>query len=210
VAAYQDGELIVDAWAGVADAESRQPVDGQTLFWASSVGKGIAATCVHMLAERGRLEYESPVARYWPEFAANGKEGVTVRHVLSHKAGVPTPRNSFETGMLLDWERMCDSIFQHAPLAWERARHIITSRSASSTGELIRHVDNRGSQFSSRRKSAPLGIDSPFSAFRPTIWRGCQQLLQFRLQPRRVPPGVHPVQRPHHQRRSLARPTTPC
>ena len=56
VAAYRHGQLVIDAWAGVADSASAQPVDGQSLFWASSTGKGIAATCVHVLAERGQLD----------------------------------------------------------------------------------------------------------------------------------------------------------
>jgi CubicO group peptidase (beta-lactamase class C family) len=162
VAAYQDGELVVDAWAGVMDAQTRQPIDGQTLFWASSVGKGVAATCVHMLAERGKLDYEAPVASYWPEFGANGKGGVTVRHVLSHKAGVPTPPEPFEPRMLVDWDRMCAGI-AGLPLAWEpgtrTAYHNYTF--GFLTGELVHRIDGRPiAQFVQEDVCAALSIDS--------------------------------------------------
>src|ERR1700722_7432593 len=73
VAAYIDGELVVDAWAGVADVRTGVPVDGDTLFPAFSTTKGIMATVMHLLAERGQIDYDAPVAKYWPEFAANGK-----------------------------------------------------------------------------------------------------------------------------------------
>src|SRR5437763_1000964 len=68
VAIYLHGDLVVDAWAGLADWVTRKPVDGDTLFTVFSVGKGIAATAVHILAERRVLEYDAPVSRYWPEF----------------------------------------------------------------------------------------------------------------------------------------------
>src|SRR4051794_699353 len=73
VAAYLDGRLVVDAWAGVADETTGRIVDGDTLFTCFSTTKGFAATCIHILAEQGKIEYDAPVARYWPEFAAHGK-----------------------------------------------------------------------------------------------------------------------------------------
>src|SRR4051812_3504888 len=88
-AAYLHGEPGVDAWAGVADRATGRPVAGDTLFPLFSASKGVVATCVHLLAERGRLDYDAPVARYWPAFGARGKAGVTVRDVLTHRAGVP-------------------------------------------------------------------------------------------------------------------------
>jgi CubicO group peptidase (beta-lactamase class C family) len=89
LAAYRDGELVVDTWAGVADRASGQPVDGQTLFTVFSTSKGIAATCAHMLAERGQLDYAAPIARYWPEFGQSGKAGATVADALTHRVGLP-------------------------------------------------------------------------------------------------------------------------
>ncbi len=89
VAAYLDGQLVVDAWAGLADPERGRPMDGDTLINVWSAGKGVAATTIHALVERGVLEYDAPLTRYWPEYGANGKERTTVAHVLSHSAGVP-------------------------------------------------------------------------------------------------------------------------
>src|SRR5271170_2979760 len=74
IAVYLDGKLAVDAWAGVADVRTGAPVDGDTLFPVFSTTKGILATVMHILTERGQIAYDTPIAHYWPEFAANGKE----------------------------------------------------------------------------------------------------------------------------------------
>jgi CubicO group peptidase (beta-lactamase class C family) len=134
VAVYRNGELVIDAWAGVADQASGKPVDGQSLFWASSTGKGIAATCVHVLAERGKLDYEATVRSYWPAFGANGKGSVTVRHVLSHTAGVPYPPPGFDLSSFVDWDRTCAGI-AGLPCPGSRAPGpaITTTPSASSS-----------------------------------------------------------------------------
>src|SRR6266508_4045423 len=89
VAASLVGHLVVDAWAGLADPERGRPMDGDTLINVWSAGKGVAATTIHALVERGVLEYDAPLTRYWPEYGANGKERTTVAHVLTHSAGVP-------------------------------------------------------------------------------------------------------------------------
>jgi CubicO group peptidase (beta-lactamase class C family) len=88
-AVYRRGELIVDAVAGVADPVSGRPVSSDTLFYAASTVKGVTSTVVHVLVEEGVLSYDTSVASLWPEFGAHGKEGTTVRHVLTHSAGVP-------------------------------------------------------------------------------------------------------------------------
>src|SRR5687768_15989754 len=89
VAVYRHGELVVDAIAGLADPETGRPVTSGTPFYNYSIGKGATAAVAHVLAERGLFGYDTPVADIWPEFAAHGKHAVTVRHVLSHTAGVP-------------------------------------------------------------------------------------------------------------------------
>src|SRR6478736_5356977 len=85
VAAYHQGELVVDAWADVA---TRRPVDGDTVFVTFSVSKGVTATIAHLLAERGQIDYDAPIADVWPAFAAHGKEAITARHALAHQAGL--------------------------------------------------------------------------------------------------------------------------
>src|SRR3954468_13901501 len=76
VAAYHRGELVVDAWAGVADVATRRAVDADTVFVTFSVSKGVTATIAHLLADRLQLDYDSPMADLWPDFAKNGKGGI--------------------------------------------------------------------------------------------------------------------------------------
>src|SRR5437763_8233762 len=79
VAAYLDGQLVLDTWSGLADASTQRAVNGGTLFACFSCGKGVVATAIHLLAERGRIDFDTPVAHYWPAFGANGKAEITVR-----------------------------------------------------------------------------------------------------------------------------------
>lgn len=83
-----DGESVVDIWAGDADTNGT-PWDRDTIVNVYSTTKTMAATCMLALADRGELDFDAPVCEYWPEFAQNGKEGVLVRHVMSHTAGLP-------------------------------------------------------------------------------------------------------------------------
>ncbi len=91
LAAYLDGEKVLDIWAGWATRDRRWNRDTVSLSF--STGKGVASTVVHRLADRGLIDYFAPVARYWPEFAAAGKEHVTVADVLTHRAGLHRVRN---------------------------------------------------------------------------------------------------------------------
>jgi CubicO group peptidase (beta-lactamase class C family) len=164
VAAYHNGKLIVDAWAGVADEASGRPVDGDTLFTSWSTTKGFVATCIHILADRGQLEYGAPVARYWPEFGAQGKQLVTVLDLLTHRAGVPQMPDDVTAEMMTDWQAMCKAIAQHEPL-WEPGTK--TGYHAWTfgwlLGEVVRRVDGRPlEQFVQDELCRPLGIDSFF------------------------------------------------
>src|SRR5580700_2269194 len=107
VAIYFEEKLIADAWAGVADVRSGRKVDGDTLFPVFSTTKGITATAVHLLAERGQVDYDAPIAKYWSAFGANGKEGVTLRHVLAHLAAL-SYMPDFTPQQLGNWEFMCE------------------------------------------------------------------------------------------------------
>lgn len=88
VAVWVDGQPVVDLWGGTRDLKREQPWQRDTLVNVWSVGKGVVALAVAMLVERGQLDYRAPVARYWPEFAANGKQDITVDQVMSHQAGL--------------------------------------------------------------------------------------------------------------------------
>lgn len=144
VAAYLDGELVVDAWAGVAERATGRPVDGDTLFTVWSVGKGVVATCAHLLAERGQLDYDAPVAAYWPAFGARGKERVTVRDALTHRAAVPQLPPGTAVADFADWEGMCAAVAAQAPL-WapgtQTGYHAYTF--GWIVGELVRRIDGR-------------------------------------------------------------------
>jgi CubicO group peptidase (beta-lactamase class C family) len=115
VAIYQNGELIVDAWAGIADCRTGALVEGDTLFPVFSCTKGVMATVIHLLAERGKIEYDQPVAHYWPEFGANGKEAITVRHVLAHTAGIPFMPEGLTNEQVCDFAFMRQAIAQLKP-----------------------------------------------------------------------------------------------
>jgi CubicO group peptidase (beta-lactamase class C family) len=118
VAVYRDGEQVVDAVAGVADPDSGRPVDPGTVFYNYSIGKAAASTVVHRLAERGLFGYDTPVAELWPEFAAHGKQAVTIRQVLDHTAGVPGIPLDTTVEDLCDWDKICAAVADQE-LWWE-------------------------------------------------------------------------------------------
>ena len=93
VAAYHRGELVVDAVAGIADPETGRTVQHDTPFLVFSCSKGVTATLVHRLHEAGLVDYDAPIARYWPAFARHDKSGITVRDALTHRAGLPEIAN---------------------------------------------------------------------------------------------------------------------
>jgi CubicO group peptidase (beta-lactamase class C family) len=82
------GQPVVDVWAGFADRRMSQPWERDTVTICFSTTKGVASTVIHRLADRGLVDYEEPVASYWPEFGVAGKQGITVRQLLSHQAGL--------------------------------------------------------------------------------------------------------------------------
>lgn len=142
--AYRNGEVVIDAVAGVADRESGRPVNGDTLFTVFSVSKGVTATSIHLLAERGQLDYDDRIARYWPEFAAEGKGQVTIRDALTHRAGVPHLPEGITPEGLCDWDGVTAGIAALAPL-WEPGTE--TGYHAYSfgwiLGEVLRRIDGR-------------------------------------------------------------------
>ena len=164
VAAYHKGRLVIDAWAGIADAHTGRKVDGETLFTVFSTTKGILYTAIHLLAERGQLDYDDPVARYWPAFAARGKKQVTIRQVLTHTAGVPQMPEGVTPEDLCDWDRMCAAIADLPPL-WEPGT--MTGYHAFTIGwilgEVLHRIDGRPvAQFVSDEICRPLGLRSLF------------------------------------------------
>ncbi|HET6509954.1 MAG TPA: serine hydrolase domain-containing protein [Baekduia sp.] len=148
VAAYLDGKLIVDAWTGQADPEAGRPVGPDTLFPIFSVTKALATVSVHVQAERGLVEYDAPLARYWPEFAAHGKDGVRVADVLTHRSGVPHIPQGTGVAEMADWDHMAQGIADLAPLYPPGERSTYQARSMGwMLGEVVRRTDPEGRPF---------------------------------------------------------------
>jgi CubicO group peptidase (beta-lactamase class C family) len=118
------GETVVDLWSGYADRRRTRPWTPETLAISFSTTKGVASTIIHRLADRGELRYDEPVATYWPEFGAGGKERITVRHLLTHRAGLQSVRAVAPRA-----EDLLDHVGLEHKLA-ARAVHAPTERSA--------------------------------------------------------------------------------
>lgn len=111
---YFQGQKVVDIFTGKKSQEEDWQSD--TLAMCYSTGKGILATLAHILVSEGLLDYDEPIAKYWPEFAQNGKQYITLRHVLSHQTGLFDIRNLIETATeMLDWSHMLDVIAKATP-----------------------------------------------------------------------------------------------
>jgi CubicO group peptidase (beta-lactamase class C family) len=164
VAAYVDGELVLDTWAGVADRGTGRLVDGETLFTSWSTTKGFVATGAHILAERGLIDYDTPIAHYWPEFAAHGKGGATVRHALIHAAGVPQLPPQTTPELICDWDGMCPAIADLEPL-WAPGTRVGYHAWTFGwiVGEVVRRASGRTlAQVLRDELCRPLGIESFF------------------------------------------------
>ncbi|MFC8140977.1 serine hydrolase domain-containing protein [Streptomyces paradoxus] len=161
VAVTVDGETVVDLWGGWADAARSRPWERDTLVNVWSTTKGPVALCAHILADRGLLDLDAPVAVYWPEFAAAGKEKVLVRHLLSHRAGLAGLREPHALEQLYDWELTTQRLAAAEPW-WEPGTrsgyHALTY--GHLVGEVVRRVSGlRPGAFLAREVTGPLGID---------------------------------------------------
>ncbi len=162
VAAYLDGELVVDTWSGFADTDSGRMVDGNTLFNRYSVTKAIIATALHIQADRGRLTYDAPVAEYWPEYAVNGKAATTVRHIITHRAGVPQMPEGVTPDSICDWDETVSRIGSLTPICEPGTKALYQSMTFGwLVGELVRRTDPQQrpiAQFIREEIAVPLGI----------------------------------------------------
>lgn len=159
VAVLVDGEPVVDVRGGWTDAARTGAWGPRTLTNLWSVTKTLTVLCVHVLADRGELDLDAPVARYWPQFAAAGKEGVLVRHVLAHTAGLPDWEGPVEE--LHDWDAATARLAALAP-QWEPGTaagyHSLTQ--GFLLGEVLRRVTGASvGQFLAAEVAGPLGAD---------------------------------------------------
>jgi len=152
---------LVDLWGGLSDGQTRKPWSRDTLQLVFSGSKGLVATCILILLERGELELDAPVASYWPEFAAAGKESVTVAELLSHRARLPGIHEPLQVSDLTDDVRLAAILAAQAPDPDPRAEssyHALTF--GWLCGELIRRVDGRSvGRFFAEEVASPLELD---------------------------------------------------
>ena len=161
LAVYFKGELVVDLWGGSTEPSGDRAWRRDTLTQVFSATKGVSATCLHILSDRGLLDFDAPVARYWPEFAANGKQNITVAMTLAHQAGLPYWQDPIPEGGLTDWALATSALAREAPV-WEpgttHGYHGMTS--GFLWGEIVRRITGRTiGAFLRDEVAGPLGAD---------------------------------------------------
>lgn len=192
VAAYLNGELVVDVSAGVADQEDGRPVDDGTVFTVFSATKGVAATALHVQAERGLIAYDAPMVDYWPEFAAHGKSAATVLDAVTHRCGVPLMPDGSTAEEMCDWDGMVAAI-EGLPPVWEPGTktgyHAYTF--GWIVGELVRRTDPQHrpfGRFVQEEICDPLGMDSFWMGIPDAAEPRCARLINTPPPPADAPP----------------------
>ncbi|MFJ2740296.1 serine hydrolase domain-containing protein [Streptomyces sp. NPDC087440] len=180
IAVYRHGEPVADVAAGIADPATGREVQRDTPFYNFSIGKGATATLAHVCAEKGLFSYDTPVAELWPEFAAHGKERVTVRHALSHSAGVPGIPPGTTHAELCDWDAMCAALADAEPW-WEAGTavgyHAFTF--GFLVGEIVRRATGRElAEVLRTELTGPLGIADELYLAMPASEHGRLAVLE--------------------------------
>ena len=161
VSVVLDGESVVDIWGGWADQARTKRWERDTITNVWSTTKTMTALCALMLSDRGEVDLHSPVARYWPEFADSGKEGVEVRHLLSHTSGLSGWAEPMSEEDLYDWDKATSLLARQAPW-WEPGTasgyHALTQ--GYLVGEVVRRVTGQSlGTFFAKEVAGPLGAD---------------------------------------------------
>ena len=156
-----DGKSVVDIWGGHADKAATRPWTRDTLVNVYSTTKGVTAICAHRLVDKGLLDIDAPVAKYWPEFAQAGKDKLPVRFLLSHRAGLPAVRKILDGDALFNWTTMTTALAEQEPW-WEpgtaHGYHAVTF--GWLVGEVIRRITGKTPGVYLRDEIAgPLGLD---------------------------------------------------
>jgi CubicO group peptidase (beta-lactamase class C family) len=161
VAVAIDGRAVVDLWGGHTDSGRRSRWQRDTLVNVFSVGKGFTALCALVLVHRGRLDLDARVCRHWPEFAAEGKEGITLRQLLCHRAGLPAVRATLADDAMLRWEVMTGALARQAPWWPPGTRHgYHVNTFGFLIGEVVRRASGRTlGTFLREEIAGPIGAD---------------------------------------------------
>ncbi|WP_433437663.1 serine hydrolase domain-containing protein [Nonomuraea sp. CA-141351] len=174
VSVYLHGRKVVDLWGGIADPGTGRPWERDTLQLVYSTTKAVTATCALLLSQRGELDLDAPVAEFWPEFAANGKDRIPVRWLLTHQAGLPAIDHPITPEEAIAWEPMVTALAAQRPY-WEpgteHGYHGLTY--GWLVGEVVRRVSGRSiGTFLAEEIAAPLGLD---------LWIGLPKTEQHRV-----------------------------
>jgi CubicO group peptidase (beta-lactamase class C family) len=171
---YRDGEPVVDIWGGHADREAARPWQRDTAALVFSTTKGVTAALVHRLAQLGALALDAPVARYWPEFAANGKGEITLSQVLTHRAGVAALDRDLSPEEIFAWHPVCAAIVAQEP-NWEPGTaHGYHMRTFGwILGEVVRRATGLTlGEVLAKEAAGPLGLD---------LWIGLPEAVEPRV-----------------------------
>jgi CubicO group peptidase (beta-lactamase class C family) len=179
-----EGETVVDLWGGFTDADRTRPWQRDTLANVYSTTKGITAIAAHRLADEGALELDAPVARYWPEFAQNGKEKLPVRYLLSHQAGLCAVAKPITAETIYDWDAMTRLLAEQKPW-WTPGQahgyHALTF--GWLVGEVVRRIRGRKIGDVVRDEIAkPLGVEFEIG-FGPELDARVAPLVQGPIHP---------------------------
>ena len=158
---HMDGRKVVDLCGGFFDAEGSRPYGPDALQLVFSSTKGVTAVCANLLAQRGLLDLDAPVATYWPEFAQAGKDSVPVRWLLTHQAGVPALDRTLTQEEVWEWEPVVEALAVQTPF-WEpgtaHGYHALTY--GYLVGEVVRRISGRSlGTFFAEEVAGPLGLD---------------------------------------------------
>jgi CubicO group peptidase (beta-lactamase class C family) len=175
-----NGKMVVDLWGGFTDQNQDKAWRHDTIVNLMSVAKGISAVVVHILADRGLLNLDAPVTRYWPEFGQNGKGSVLVRHVLDHRAGLEVLSEALWPGAVYDWNAMIGAIERQEPLhapGTFAAYHTVTM--SFLVGEIVRRVTGKSyGRVLRDLVTGPLGLDYHVGLSQPHHER-CARFLKW-------------------------------
>ncbi|MGH7962839.1 MAG: serine hydrolase domain-containing protein, partial [Candidatus Binatia bacterium] len=155
------GKTVVDLWGGVTRTDTQAPWTEETVSVVFSSTKGATALCAHILASRGQLDLDAPVAKYWPEFAQAGKAQIPFKMLLNHQAGLPAVRAPLPQGAYANWELMVNTLAKEEPF-WEpgtrNGYHALTM--GWLLGEVVRRVSGKSlGTFFQDEIAKPLGLD---------------------------------------------------
>jgi len=177
VAVVVDGVVVCDLWGGLANRESGATWARESLVDFYSAGKPVVATLLLRLIDEGRVDLDSPVAEYWPEFEQHGKGTATVRQALCHQAGVPAIRRTLTNEDLWSWDAMASALAETAPWFEPGSRHVYhTNTYGHLIGEMVRRVDGRLPGFVLRELNETVGADI-FCGLGPDELRRCATVI---------------------------------